>query len=62
VSSGKSVGEFFSESKQKKIKLKKNEEYRNRLELIEDFEFTGSGTHISITEDNNYITAAGRSI
>ncbi len=39
LSSGRSLPEFMEEAKKKKMKLKNLDEYRNRIELIQDFEF-----------------------
>lgn len=47
----------MGESKQKS--LKKNDEYRRRLELIQDFGFKAAAQRIKITPDRNYIYAAG---
>ena len=39
LSSGKSLPEYMEEAKKRKIKLKHLDEYANRIELIQDFEF-----------------------
>jgi ribosome biogenesis protein ENP2 len=39
LSSGKSLPEYMEEAKKRKIKLKHLEEYRNRIELLHDFEY-----------------------
>jgi ribosome biogenesis protein ENP2 len=40
-------------------KLKKNEEYTNRIEIIQDFELSVSAGCIKATEDGNYLFASG---
>ena len=52
VSSGKSIPEYMEEAKKKKIKLKHLEEYRNRIELIQDFEFNISSQRVKVSEGN----------
>jgi len=39
LSSGKSLPEYMEEAKKRKIKLKHLDEFANRIELIQDFEF-----------------------
>jgi ribosome biogenesis protein ENP2 len=39
LSSGKSLPEYMEEAKKRKIKLKHLDDYANRIELIQDFEF-----------------------
>ena len=39
LSSGKSLPEYMEEAKKRKIKLKHLDEYANRIELIQDFDF-----------------------
>lgn len=57
VSSGKSLPQWLSEAK--KASLKKNEDYRRRLELLQDFEFPAACQRIKITPDQQYIFASG---
>jgi ribosome biogenesis protein ENP2 len=40
-------------------KLKKNEEYINRIEIIQDFEFPVSAGCIKVSPDGNYLFASG---
>ena len=42
LSSGKSLPEYMEEAKKRKIKLKHLDEYTNRIELLQDFEFNTS--------------------
>jgi ribosome biogenesis protein ENP2 len=39
LSAGKSLPEYINEAKKKKIKLKHLDEYRNRIDLIQDLDF-----------------------
>ncbi len=59
ISSGKSLPEYMEEAKKKKMKLKHIEEYGNRIELIQDFEFNNSAQRIRISDDNQFIIATG---
>ena len=51
LSSGKSLPEYMEEAKKKKMKLKHLDEYRNRIELIQDFEFNVSSQRVRVTHD-----------
>ena len=51
LSSGKSLPEYMEEAKKRKTKLKHLEEYRNRIELIQDFEFNVSSQRVRVTQD-----------
>jgi ribosome biogenesis protein ENP2 len=57
ITSGKTVPQWLAESKKKS--LKKNDEYRRRLELIQDFGFKSASQRLKITPDRNYIFASG---
>jgi hypothetical protein len=57
VSSGKSLPEWLSEGKKKA--LQKNEEYRRRIELIQDFSFPSACQRIRVTPDEQYIFTSG---
>jgi len=59
LSLGKSLPQFIEEVKKQKIKLKQLKEYRNRIELIQDFEFPTVCNRIQVSSDSNYIIAAG---
>jgi ribosome biogenesis protein ENP2 len=50
LSSGKTLPEYMDEAKKKKIKLKQLDEYRNRIELIQDFEFQSSCQKVRASE------------
>eukprot|EP00197_Chlamydomonas_leiostraca_P004092 CAMPEP_0202871522 /NCGR_PEP_ID=MMETSP1391-20130828/18922_1 /ASSEMBLY_ACC=CAM_ASM_000867 /TAXON_ID=1034604 /ORGANISM="Chlamydomonas leiostraca, Strain SAG 11-49" /LENGTH=663 /DNA_ID=CAMNT_0049552351 /DNA_START=89 /DNA_END=2076 /DNA_ORIENTATION=- len=57
ISSSKSIPKWLSDSKKKA--LKKNEEYRRRLELLQDFRFPAACQRIKVTPDQQYIFATG---
>lgn len=57
VSSSKTVPQWLSESK--KREQKKNEEFRRRLELLQDFRFNAACQRIKISPDQQYIFASG---
>jgi ribosome biogenesis protein ENP2 len=59
LSAGKSLPEYMEEAKKRKIKLKNLEEYRNRIDLIQDLEFRVVANRIRISPDQNYIVASG---
>lgn len=51
LSSGKSLPEYLEEAKKRKIKLKHLEEYRNRIDLIQDLDFSVASKRIRISPD-----------
>ena len=51
LSSGKSLPEYMEEAKKRKIKLKHLDEYANRIELIQDFEFNISSSRVRVSPD-----------
>ena len=51
LSSGKSLPEYMEEAKKRKIKLKHLDEYANRIELIQDFEFNISSQRVRVSPD-----------
>ncbi|GFR41480.1 hypothetical protein Agub_g2171, partial [Astrephomene gubernaculifera] len=57
ITSGKTLPQWLAESKKKS--LRKNEEYRRRLELIQDFGFKSAAQRIKISPDRNYVFASG---
>jgi len=57
VSAGKSLPEWLSEKKREE--LRKNEEFRSRIELIQDFSFETSSQRLKFTPDGQYIMATG---
>ena len=59
LSAGKTTQQFIEDAIKKKTSLKYNQEYRNRIELIQDFDFPTASTQVQITEDQRYIIATG---
>ncbi|GAM20736.1 hypothetical protein SAMD00019534_039110 [Acytostelium subglobosum LB1] len=57
VSAGKSLPEWLSEKK--RDQLRKDEEFRQRIELIQDFAFETSSRRVKITPDGQYLMATG---
>eukprot|EP00878_Enallax_costatus_P035276 GHUV01039292.1.p1 GENE.GHUV01039292.1~~GHUV01039292.1.p1 ORF type:complete len:189 (+),score=7.13 GHUV01039292.1:683-1249(+) len=57
VGSGKSMPAWLSETK--KRALRKDEEYRRRLDLLQDLQFPSACQRIKITPDQQYIYATG---
>jgi hypothetical protein len=57
VSGGKNIPAWLSDKKKKA--LRKDEEYRRRIELIQDFEFPAGCQKIKVTPDGQYIFASG---
>ncbi|KAI7845268.1 hypothetical protein COHA_001310 [Chlorella ohadii] len=57
VSGGKNIPAWLSDKKKKA--LRKDEEYRRRIELIQDFEFPAGCQRIKVTPDGQYIFASG---
>ena len=51
LSAGKSLPEFMEEAKKRKLKLKNLEEYRNRIDLIQDLDFSVSSQRIKMSKD-----------
>ena len=58
-SNAKAQPEFLKEAKSRSLKIKQLSEYRGRIELLQDFRFTSAATNICVSEDGNYIFAAG---
>ena len=57
LSAGKSVPGFLSDKK--KRALSKDEEYRRRLEIIQDFEMPESSQCINMTKDREHVILTG---
>ena len=49
----------MEEAKKRNIKLKSLDEFRNRIELIQDLEFAVASHRIRMSNDQNYIVASG---
>jgi len=59
LSSGKSLPEYMEEAKKRNIKLKSMDDYRNRIELIQDFDFPIAAHRVRVSPDTGYIVASG---
>jgi len=59
LSKGRSFQELFQSVNNNKKKLKKNEEYMNRIELIQDFEFKVAATNLKLSDDGSHLFTAG---
>jgi ribosome biogenesis protein ENP2 len=59
LTGGRSLYDIMKDSKFSYKKLKKNEEYTNRIDIIQDFEFSASAGCIKVSEDGNYVFASG---
>lgn len=59
LTGGKSLYDMIKESQFSYKKLKKNEDYINRIEIIQDFEFPVSAGCINVSNDGNYVFASG---
>jgi len=59
LSAGKSLPEYMEEAKKRNIKLKALDDYRNRIELIQDFSFSVASHRVRTSADGNYIVASG---
>lgn len=57
LSTGKAFPQWLSESQ--KRKLAKDEEYRKRIDIIQDFEVTTAAQRVRLTSDGNHILVAG---
>ena len=59
LSKGRTLQELLSSVKNNLKLLKKNDEYTNRIELIQEFNFKTAGSCIKLTDDGSHIFAAG---
>lgn len=53
------VPEFMEEALKTSKSLKKNELFRKRIEVIQDFEFPTAATQIVESKDSQFIVASG---
>lgn len=56
---GKTAPDFLQEAKKKKSSLRYNADYRNRVELIQNFGFETASTDLVLSPDHEYAVAAG---
>jgi len=59
LSAGKSLPQFLEEAQKKSKSLRHNDEFKNRLDLIQDFEFRIASTRVKISPNGEYIAATG---
>lgn len=59
LSFGKTASDFFGESRKKKTSLRYNTEYKNRIELIQNFGFETASNDLVLSDNNQYAIAAG---
>mmetsp|Transcript_30332 Transcript_30332/g.69783 ORF Transcript_30332/g.69783 Transcript_30332/m.69783 type:complete len:537 (-) Transcript_30332:20-1630(-) len=59
LSSGKSLPAWLKEAEKKKVSLKYNEDYRKRIDLLQDFEFSVASSRVKIARDGQHIIATG---
>lgn len=59
LSAGKSAPQFVEEAEKNNKSLRYNEEFRNRLELLQDFEFETTSSKVKVSPDGKYICATG---
>jgi len=59
LSAGKSLPQFLEEAKKKSQSLRYNEDFRKRLDLIQDFEFSVASSRVRVSPDGEFIVAAG---
>ena len=57
VSSGKTLPQWLSEKKKKS--LRKDEEYKSRIELIQDLEFDVASQRLRLSRDGKFLAATG---
>ncbi|KAK6587634.1 hypothetical protein RS030_81446 [Cryptosporidium xiaoi] len=58
-SRGKSLPEYLEDSKKQKKLLKYESEYRNRIEILQNFDFTVASSRIRVSQDGQYIAGTG---
>lgn len=59
LSAGKSLPQFIEEAAKKKQSLRYNEDFRSRIDLIQDFEFPIASNRVRVSRDGEYIAAVG---
>ena len=57
VAGGKNLPSWLSDAK--KASLRKDEDFRRRVELVQDFEFPAACQRIKVSPDGQYIFASG---
>mmetsp|Transcript_48655 Transcript_48655/g.114190 ORF Transcript_48655/g.114190 Transcript_48655/m.114190 type:complete len:527 (+) Transcript_48655:43-1623(+) len=59
LSAGKSLPQWLAESKKKKQSLRSNEDFRKRIDLIQDFEFNVASSRVKVSPDGQYVLSTG---
>eukprot|EP00931_Biecheleriopsis_adriatica_P041216 TRINITY_DN23588_c0_g1_i1.p1 TRINITY_DN23588_c0_g1~~TRINITY_DN23588_c0_g1_i1.p1 ORF type:complete len:540 (-),score=149.68 TRINITY_DN23588_c0_g1_i1:117-1736(-) len=59
LSAGKSLPQWLEEAQKKKQSLRENEDFKKRIDLIQDFEFNVASSRVRVTPDGEYILATG---
>eukprot|EP00413_Alexandrium_margalefii_P014382 CAMPEP_0204528780 /NCGR_PEP_ID=MMETSP0661-20131031/9712_1 /ASSEMBLY_ACC=CAM_ASM_000606 /TAXON_ID=109239 /ORGANISM="Alexandrium margalefi, Strain AMGDE01CS-322" /LENGTH=536 /DNA_ID=CAMNT_0051534777 /DNA_START=30 /DNA_END=1640 /DNA_ORIENTATION=- len=59
LSAGKSLPQFLEEAQKKNQGLRYNQDFRRRLDLIQDFEFNIASTRVKVSPDGEFIAATG---
>lgn len=59
LSSGKTLPQWIEESKKKKLTLKFNQEYRSRIELIQDMTFPVASQKCQVSPDGKFLITCG---
>mmetsp|Transcript_55988 Transcript_55988/g.122987 ORF Transcript_55988/g.122987 Transcript_55988/m.122987 type:complete len:547 (-) Transcript_55988:26-1666(-) len=59
ISAGKSLPQFLEEAQKKKQSLRYNEDFRRRIDLVQDFEFNVASTRVKVSPDGEFIAATG---
>lgn len=58
LSSGKTLPQWLADPRSQRA-LRKDEDYRRRVELLQDFHFPGSSQRVRMSMDGNFIVATG---
>lgn len=59
MSAGKTYNQFLDEAYKTNKSLKYDEEYRRRIELVQDFQFEVATSQVEVSKDERYIVATG---
>lgn len=59
LSAGKSLPQFLEEAQKKKQSLRYDQDFRRRIDLIQDFEFNIASNRVRVSPNGEYIAAAG---
>mmetsp|Transcript_23934 Transcript_23934/g.74475 ORF Transcript_23934/g.74475 Transcript_23934/m.74475 type:complete len:539 (+) Transcript_23934:90-1706(+) len=59
LSAGKSLPEFLEDAQKSNKSLRYNEDFRRRIDLIQDFEFSIGSSRVRVSPDGEYIVATG---